>query len=80
MLTTASSRLLVGGIRNVCISASRFSLKILATLGVLFLGIGAFFGKVNWGLAVMVGVGIAGIFGANQIVTVLGGTSECCTA
>lgn len=52
--------------------------KGIATLAVLFLGIGAFFGKVNWGLAVMVGVGIAAIFGATEIVEVVGGDAEGC--
>jgi len=45
--------------------------KGIATLSVLFLGIGAFFGKVNWGLVVMVGVGIAAIFGGNEIVDII---------
>ena len=48
----------------------------LATIAVLFLGIGAFFGKVNWGLAVMVAVGIAAIFGAASIVGVIGATND----
>ena len=50
----------------------------IATLAVLFLGIGAFFGKVNWGLAVMTGIGIAAIFGAVAIVSTVGGTSSGC--
>lgn len=49
----------------------------VATLAVVFFGIGAFFGKVNWGLAVVVGVGIAGIFGATSIVRIIGGASSC---
>jgi len=49
----------------------------IATLAVLFLGIGAFFGKVNWGLAVMVGIGIAAIFGAAAIVDTVGGVEGC---
>lgn len=48
----------------------------LATIAVLMLGIGAFFGKVNWGLAVTVAVGIAAIFGAASIVGVIGATNE----
>ena len=49
----------------------------LATISILILGIGAFFGKVNWGLAVLVGVGIAGIFGAVAIIEddIFGGTA-----
>ncbi len=41
--------------------------KGIATLAIVFLGIGAFFGKVNWGLALMVAVGIIAIFGAANI-------------
>ena len=52
--------------------------KGIATLAILFLGIGAFFGKVNWGLAVMVGVGIAAIFGATSIVDTISGGGETC--
>lgn len=52
--------------------------KGIATLAVLFLGIGAFFGKVNWGLAVMTGVGIAAIFGATAIVDAVGGGAAGC--
>lgn len=50
----------------------------IATLGIVFLGIGAFFGKVNWGLAVMVGIGVAAIFGAASIMSTMGGNSAGC--
>ncbi len=40
----------------------------IATIGVVMLGIGLFLGKLSWGLAVAVGIGIAGIFGATTIV------------
>lgn len=46
--------------------------KGIATLVIIFLGIGAFFGKVNWGLAVMTAVGIVCIFGAVAIVGTIG--------
>ncbi len=49
----------------------------IATLGVVFLGIGAFFGKVNWGLAIMVAIGIAGIFGASAIMNTFSGSTAC---
>lgn len=41
----------------------------LATLAVIALGVGALFGKVSWGLAVTVGVGIGAMFGAPLIIT-----------
>lgn len=51
--------------------------KGIATLGIVFLGIGAFFGKVNWGLAVMFAVGIFAIFGATSIIEAFSGGGEC---
>ena len=45
----------------------------LATLAVITLGIGGMLGKVSWGLAVTVGVGIAVVFNAPSIVAALGG-------
>ncbi len=49
----------------------------VATIAILFLGIGAFFGKVNWGLALMVGLAIIVVAGAPQIaILVLGDNFE----
>jgi type IV secretion system protein VirB2 len=47
--------------------------RAIATIAVVFLGIGAFFGKVTWGLAVAVSIGIFAIFGAANIVGRFGG-------
>ncbi len=44
----------------------------LATLAVLFLGIGATIGKVSWGMAIMVAVGIAVMFNAATVVQDMG--------
>ncbi len=44
----------------------------LATLAVIMLGIGAMLGKVSWGLAITVCVGIAVTFGAKDITDDLG--------
>lgn len=49
--------------------------KGIATLAVIFLGIGLFFGKLSWGLAIAIAIGIGGIFGASQIVDWLGGST-----
>jgi type IV secretory pathway VirB2 component (pilin) len=45
----------------------------LATIGISILGVGALLGKVSWGLAIVVGVGIGIIYGASGLVTVIGG-------
>lgn len=43
----------------------------LATLAVIIVGVGATLGKVTWGMAITVAVGIAIIFNAGAIVTAL---------
>jgi len=53
----------------------------LATLAVITIGIGALLGKVSWGMAITVGIGIAVIFNAETITAMLLGcrssTSFC---
>lgn len=66
-----------GGLCDVVGNLSGGTASAIATLAVLILGIGAFFGKVNWGLAVLFAVGIAAMFGAATIVTTIGGASGC---
>ena len=45
----------------------------VASLAVIFLGIGAFFGKVTWGMALMFACGIFAIFGSASIVNAITG-------
>lgn len=45
----------------------------IATLAVIIIGVGALLGKVSWGMAIIVGLGIATIFGAADLSTTLGG-------
>ena len=40
----------------------------LATLAIIVIGMGALMGKVSWGMAIIVGIGIGIIFGAPTIV------------
>ena len=42
--------------------------KGLATIAITVIGVGALLGKVSWGMAIIVGVGIAILFGASGIV------------
>lgn len=53
-----------------CIFSNGLVLAI-ATIAILFLGIGAFFGKTNWGLVFVTGVGMVTIAGAAQIALLL---------
>jgi type IV secretory pathway VirB2 component (pilin) len=63
-----------------CIVSSNM-LTIIATVGIFFLGIGAFFGKVNWGLVIIIALGIVVIVGAMGIAsTLVGGTNSCSTS
>jgi type IV secretion system protein VirB2 len=52
--------------------------KGLATLAIIVIGVGALMGKVSWGMAIIVGLGIALIFGAAAMVNSLdAGGSGC---
>lgn len=55
--------------------------KGLATIAITVIGIGALLGKVSWGMAIIVGIGVAIIFGAAGIVNAMnvGGTPTDCT-
>jgi type IV secretion system protein VirB2 len=45
----------------------------IATLAIIVIGIGALMGKVSWGMAIIVGLGIGIIFGAEDLVGLLNG-------
>lgn len=46
--------------------------KGLATIAVTIIGIGALLGKVSWGMAIIVGIGVAIVFGAAALVNTMG--------
>lgn len=50
----------------------------IATLAIIIVGIGALMGKVSWGMAIIVGLGVAVIFGAPTIVSELAGGPGGC--
>lgn len=50
----------------------------IATLAIIVIGVGALMGKVSWGMAIIVGIGVAVIFGAPTIVDELGGGAQGC--
>lgn len=47
--------------------------KGIATIAIIVVGVGALMGKVSWGMAIIVGLGVALIFGATTVVSGLGG-------
>lgn len=57
--------------------------KALATIAIIVVGVGALMGKVSWGLALIVALGVALIFGAATVVEQLGSptgaNSSCAT-
>ena len=50
----------------------------IATLAIIVAGLGALMGKVSWGMAIIVGIGVAVIFGAPTIVSELGAGGSGC--
>lgn len=50
----------------------------IATLAILVIGIGALMGKVSWGMAIIVGIGVAVIFGAPAIVSEINPAGSGC--
>ena len=51
---------------------------LIATVAVIFLGIAAFFGKVNWGLVIVIGAGIIVIAGGSAIAGLFLGDGSAC--
>ena len=52
----------------------------VAAFGIIFLGFSLFLGKITWGTAIALAIGLGAIFGAEAIVGVLsGGTDACVT-
>ena len=52
--------------------------KGLATIAITIIGIGALLGKVSWGMAIIVGIGVAIVFGAAAIVDAMGASAGTC--
>lgn len=50
--------------------------KGIATVCLIIVGVGALMGKVSWGMAIIVGIGVAIIFGASELVSAIGGAGQ----
>ena len=50
----------------------------IATLAIIVVGVGALMGKISWGMAIIVGIGVAVIFGSTAIVDELGADGTGC--
>ncbi len=65
---------------NVVLILTGTTGKAIATVAVIAVGVGALLGKISWGMALIVALGVALIFGAASIVSSLGGTGNSCSA
>lgn len=52
--------------------------RAIATLAIIIIGVGALMGKVSWGMAIIVALGIAIVFGAPTLLDMLGGGGAAC--
>ena len=52
--------------------------QAISTVAVIFIGIGLFMGKISWGLALGIAIGMAMLFGAENIVGWIGGDTVTC--
>ena len=50
----------------------------VAAFAVIFLGFSLFLGKITWGTALALGIGVACVFGAEQIIAVMAGSEDEC--
>jgi type IV secretory pathway VirB2 component (pilin) len=50
----------------------------LAAIAIIFLGFSLFLGKISWGIALALAIGIGAVFGAPQIVSALSDTEQTC--
>ncbi len=50
----------------------------IATLAIIIIGVGALLGKVSWGMAIIVGLGVATVFGAGELVEALSADGAQC--
>ncbi len=50
----------------------------IAALAIIFLGFSLFLGKISWGIALALAIGIGAVFGANEIVDKVAGGGRSC--
>ncbi|NDF11566.1 MAG: hypothetical protein EB060_01955 [Proteobacteria bacterium] len=68
-----------GGLCKIVKALTGQTGRAIASIGICILGIGAFFGKVNWGLAMTVSVGVMAMFSSMKIANIFaGGTAVTC--
>lgn len=76
--STAQAQVTIGG--TLCVVYNMLQGTVgrgLATIAIATVGIGAMLGKVSWGMAILVGVGIAALFGADVLLFDVTGVAGC---
>ena len=64
---------------NIVVFMTSTTGKAIATIAIIVVGLGALMGKISWGMALIVALGVALVFGAGKIVEALGGEGGSCT-
>jgi type IV secretion system protein VirB2 len=59
--------------KAVCDALTGPTGKLIATVAIVIVGIGALLGKISWGMAMIVAIGVGLVFGAGALVQVLSG-------
>ena len=72
--TTSNNNAIVTVICNVVKQLTGPIGQAVSTVAVIFIGIGLFMGKISWGLALGIAIGMAMLFGAENIVTWISGS------
>lgn len=75
----ANANVIQGVFCNVVTIMTGTTGKALATVAIIAVGVGALLGKISWGMALIVALGVALVFGAASIVTALGGAGSGCS-
>lgn len=75
MEALASSNAISIALCNAVILITGPAGKAIATVAIIVIGLGALMGKVSWGMALIVALGIALVFGAATIVNQLGASN-----
>ena len=71
--TTAAPNAIFTVVCNVVAQLTGPIGQAVSTIAVIFIGIGLFMGKISWGLALGIAIGMALLFGAENIVGWIGG-------
>ena len=76
LASSANVKIFARTICNVIAVLQGDVVRAIAAFGVIFLGFSLFLGKITWGVALAIGVGLGAVLGAEQIVNAMGNNSS----